>query len=78
MDARYVFAVRFRLDPDAGGVTVEPNEFETRLYRAADPPGDDGWLFFRDSEPSVYYPWRGGNSHGGDQRPDRLPYRFSG
>ena len=53
MDARYAFAVRFRLEPDAGGVTVEPNEFETRLYRAADPPGEDGWLFFRDNL------WRG-------------------
>ena len=53
MDARYVFAVRFRLDPDAGGVTVEPNEFDTRLYREADPPGEDGWLFFRDNL------WRG-------------------
>jgi len=53
MDARYVFAVRFRLEPTAGGVSVEPNEFETRLYREADPPGEDGWLFFRDNL------WRG-------------------
>jgi hypothetical protein len=53
MDARYVFAVRFRLDPAAGGVSVEPNEFETRLSREADPPGEEGWLFFRDNL------WRG-------------------
>ena len=53
MDARYVFAVRFRLDPAAEGVSVAPNEFETRLSRAADPPGEEGWLFFRDNL------WRG-------------------
>ncbi|USZ67458.1 LWR-salt protein [Halorussus salilacus] len=53
MDARYVFAVRFRLDPDARGVGVEPDEFETRLTREADPPGEEGWLFFRDNL------WRG-------------------
>ncbi|UPV74863.1 LWR-salt protein [Halorussus limi] len=53
MDARYVFAVRFRLDPAVGGVSVEPNEFETRLARDADPPGEEGWLFFRDNL------WRG-------------------
>ena len=53
MEARYVFAVRFRLEPDAEGVSVEPNEFDTRLYREADPPGEDGWLFFRDNL------WRG-------------------
>ncbi|WP_128476253.1 LWR-salt protein [Halorussus pelagicus] len=53
MDARYVFAVRFRLDPATGGVSVEPNKFETRLARDADPPGDEGWLFFRDNL------WRG-------------------
>jgi hypothetical protein len=53
MDARYIFAVRFRLEPKTGGVSVEPNEFETRLYREADPPGEEGWLFFRDNL------WRG-------------------
>ncbi|WP_135828160.1 LWR-salt protein [Halorussus halobius] len=53
MDARYVFAVRFRLDPAVGGVSVDPDEFETRLARAADPPGEAGWLFFRDNL------WRG-------------------
>lgn len=53
MDARYVFAVRFRVEPSAEGVSVEPNEFETRLYREADPPGEEGWLFFRNNL------WRG-------------------
>ncbi|NHN59651.1 MULTISPECIES: LWR-salt protein [Halorussus] len=53
MDARYVFAVRFRLDPAAEGVSLSPNEFETRFYREADPPGEEGWLFFRDNL------WRG-------------------
>lgn len=47
MDAHYVFAVRFQLDPGVGDVAVEPNEFETRLTREADPPGEEGWLFFR-------------------------------
>ncbi|MBV0924696.1 LWR-salt protein [Halomicroarcula limicola] len=46
--ARYVFRVTFRLDPKQG-VTTEPDRFETVLYRAADPPGEDGWLFFRDN-----------------------------
>ncbi|WP_135824106.1 LWR-salt protein [Halorussus ruber] len=53
MEARYVFAVRFRLEPSVGGVSVEPDEFDTRLYREADPPGEEGWLFFRDNL------WRG-------------------
>ncbi|MEE6209049.1 LWR-salt protein [Salarchaeum sp. III] len=52
MDARYVFHVRFRVEPTRD-VSVEPNEFETRMYRAADTPGDSGWLFFRDNL------WRG-------------------
>jgi hypothetical protein len=50
--AAYVFRVRFRLDP-AEGVTVAPRTFETTLERAADPPGEPGWLFFRDNL------WRG-------------------
>jgi hypothetical protein len=64
MDARYVFRVRFRLEPTVE-VRVEPAEFETRMYRPADDPGSehgsapadeprqDGWLFFRDNL------WRG-------------------
>ena len=51
--ARYVFRVRFRLDPRPPGVSVEPATFETVLSRAANPPGTDGWLFFRDNL------WRG-------------------
>lgn len=46
--ARYVFRVAYRLDPGAG-VSVDPATFETTMYRAADPPGTDGWLFFRDN-----------------------------
>ncbi|RBI61692.1 hypothetical protein DMJ13_13395 [halophilic archaeon] len=53
MDARYVFAVRFRVEPASGGVSIDPEEFETRLSRTADPPGEEGWLFFRDNL------WRG-------------------
>jgi len=52
MDARYVFHVRFRLDT-AEELSVEPDEFETRLYRDAAAPGDPEWLFFRDTL------WRG-------------------
>ena len=51
--AAYVFRVRFRLDPAAASVSLSPNAFETTLERAADPPGEDGWLFFRDNL------WRG-------------------
>ena len=52
MEARYVFGVTFRLRPQKG-VEIEPATFETRLYRPADPPGESGWLFFRDNL------WRG-------------------
>ncbi len=44
--ARYVFTIQFRLEPDMG-VGIEPNRFETRLSRRAEPPGEEGWLFFR-------------------------------
>jgi len=46
MDAAYVFAVAFRLDPD--DATVDPDRFETTLEIPASEPGADGWLFFRD------------------------------
>jgi hypothetical protein len=46
MDAAYVFAVAFRLDPD--GATVDPERFETTMEVPASDPGTDGWLFFRD------------------------------
>ncbi|GGN08215.1 LWR-salt protein [Halarchaeum nitratireducens] len=52
MEGRYVFGVRFRLDPTRD-VTVDPDEFETRLSRPAETPGEEGWLFFRDNL------WRG-------------------
>ena len=58
--ARYVFRVTVRLDP-APGYSAAPATFETVLSRAADPPGEDGWLFFRDTL------WRGelgDQSHG--------------
>lgn len=51
--ARYVFRVRFRIEPSLPEVSVDPAEFETTLYRAANPPGEAGWLFFRD------HLWRG-------------------
>ena len=47
--ARYVFAVRFRMNPTRPGITVEPQVFETTLFRDADPPGEPGWRFFRDN-----------------------------
>ena len=51
-EASYVLRVTVRLDPKAG-FRAEPDRFETVLSRAADPPGEDGWLFFRDTL------WRG-------------------
>jgi hypothetical protein len=48
-EAEYVFGVRFQLDPTDDGVSVDPQTFETRVYRRADPPGENGWLFFRDN-----------------------------
>lgn len=42
-----------RIEPSVPGVSLEPDRFETTLYREADPPGEDGWLFFRD------HLWRG-------------------
>lgn len=47
--ARYVFTVRFRLEPTTTDVTVSPATFETTLFRHADPPGEPGWRFFRDN-----------------------------
>jgi hypothetical protein len=53
MDAEYVFRVRVRIDPTDESVRVDPATVETTLYRRADPPGEEGWLFFRDNL------WRG-------------------
>jgi len=50
--ARYVFRVTVRFDPEPG-YRADPDTFETVLSRVADPPGGDGWLFFRDTL------WRG-------------------
>ncbi|SEN01342.1 hypothetical protein SAMN05216388_1001154 [Halorientalis persicus] len=47
--AEYVLGCRFRLDPTPAELRAEPAEFETKLYREADPPGEEGWLFFRDN-----------------------------
>jgi hypothetical protein len=46
MDAAYVFAVAFRLEPD--GATADPDRFETTMEVPASDPGEPGWLFFRD------------------------------
>jgi hypothetical protein len=51
--ARYVFRLEIGPEPDAPGLWTDPGRFETTLYRAADEPGTDGWLFFRDTL------WRG-------------------
>ena len=53
MDARYAFRVRIRLDPEAEDVTVDPATVETTCTLEAAEPGEDGWLFFRDTL------WRG-------------------
>ena len=50
--ASYLFRVTVRLEPQPG-YDADPDTFETVLSRAADPPGEDGWLFFRDTL------WRG-------------------
>jgi len=47
--AVYVFRVTVRLDPDESGVWADPDTFETTVYRRADPPGESGWLYFRDN-----------------------------
>lgn len=47
--AEYVFGVTVRLDPDRGDLTVDPTTVEATLSRGADPPGEEGWLFFRDN-----------------------------
>jgi len=51
-DAAYVFRVTFQVEPERG-VSVAPDRFETTMERRADPPGEPGWLFFRD------HCWRG-------------------
>ncbi|WP_144904158.1 LWR-salt protein [Halobellus captivus] len=58
MHAAYVFRVTVRFRPSPG-VSVSPETVETVVEVAADPPGEDGWLFFRDAL------WRG---NVGDER----------
>ncbi|WP_226039195.1 LWR-salt protein [Natrinema sp. DC36] len=55
MDARYVFRIRFRLEPAGEDVSLEPSSAETTvtLFRGAPEPGAEGWLFFRNTL------WRG-------------------
>ncbi|WP_436924077.1 LWR-salt protein [Halosimplex amylolyticum] len=52
-EAAYVFRVTVRLDPDVEGVWANPDTFQTTVFRRADPPGEPGWLYFRDNL------WRG-------------------
>ncbi|WIV67599.1 LWR-salt protein [Natrialbaceae archaeon AArc-T1-2] len=51
--ARYVFRIECRLEPTVDEVSVVPDRFQTTMYRTAAPPGEDGWLFFRNTL------WRG-------------------
>ncbi|SDY39021.1 LWR-salt protein [Halobellus clavatus] len=48
MSAAYVFRVTVRLSA-ASDVTVTPDTVETVVDVEAAPPGDDGWLLFRDA-----------------------------
>ncbi|CAI48973.1 uncharacterized protein NP_1764A [Natronomonas pharaonis DSM 2160] len=52
-DAEYIFRAQVRLSPSDPDLRVEPERIETTVYRAAVSPGEDGWLFFRDTL------WRG-------------------
>lgn len=52
MDASYAFRIGFRLE-SASDVTVEPPAFDARVTLEAARPGEEGWLFFRDTL------WRG-------------------
>ncbi len=51
--AEYVFAVDIQLSPADPDVRLEPTSIETTLFKRADTPGTEGWLFFRDNL------WRG-------------------
>ena len=48
-EARYVFRATVRIEPQVAGVSLDPATFETTVFRAADPPGEPGWRFFRDN-----------------------------
>lgn len=68
MDASYVFRVRFTLSPRRA--RIDPDAFETVLRIPAPPPGEEGWLLFRDAL------WRGEANDAEHARrlcADRLP-----
>lgn len=68
MDASYVFRVRFTLSPRRA--CIDPDAFETVLRIPASPPGEEGWLLFRDAL------WRGeanDDEHARRLCADRLP-----
>lgn len=47
MEAAYLFRVTFQLDPDSDRARIDPERFETTLEVPAPPPGEPGWLLFR-------------------------------
>ena len=51
--ARYAFRIEVRLSPASDALSVDPDTFETTVFRRADPPGDDGWTYFQ------LHCWRG-------------------
>ncbi|WP_339102333.1 LWR-salt protein [Haloterrigena salinisoli] len=55
MEARYVFRAELRLEADEAEVSLEPSTTGTTVtvFREAPEPGEEGWLFFRDTL------WRG-------------------
>lgn len=55
--AAYVFAATLRLSPEAPELAVDPPTVEVTVRQFAAPPGEEGWLFFRD------HCWRGELSH---------------
>lgn len=53
VSGEYLFNVQFRVSPSDSAVSLSPETFETTMAKRAPPPGEDGWLFFRDNL------WRG-------------------
>ena len=56
-NARYAFAIQFRLDAATADWQIDSRTLERTCYRVAPPPGEPGWLFFRD------HLWRGECNH---------------
>ncbi len=52
-DAEYVFRLVLQLSPRDPDVRIEPESVEVTMFERAAPPGEEGWLFFRDNL------WRG-------------------